>query len=101
MKVVEFTISDSVTWLDESGVTEAKSSGPGGMGGPGGGQMPQGKGNPGDMFSDLDEERREKVQSIMEQQRDGTITREEAQEQLAELGVELPQRGVLQEQSEQ
>ncbi|MFY0760822.1 carbohydrate-binding domain-containing protein [Metabacillus dongyingensis] len=92
-KVVEFTISDSVTWLDEAGITTAKSSGPGGMGGPGGGQMPQGKGNPWDMFSDLDEETREKVQSIMEQQRDGTITREEAQEQLAELGVEFPQRG--------
>jgi hypothetical protein len=45
------------------------------------------------MFSDLDEETREKVQSIMEQQRDGNITREEAQEQLAELGVEFPQRG--------
>ena len=42
-KVVEFTISDTVTWLDESGITTAKTSGPGGMGGPGG------KGAHGDM----------------------------------------------------
>lgn len=34
-KVVEFTISDVVTWLNESGVTEAQ-SGMGGMGGRGG-----------------------------------------------------------------
>lgn len=40
-KVVEFTISESVTWLDESGVTTARSSGPGGQGGPGGGQRPE------------------------------------------------------------
>jgi len=40
-KVVQFTISESVTWLDESGVTTAKSSGPGGQGGPGGGQRPE------------------------------------------------------------
>jgi hypothetical protein len=31
-KVVEFTIKDSVTWLNETGVTTAKSSGPGGQG---------------------------------------------------------------------
>ena len=35
-KIVEFTISDTVTWLDESGITTAKTPGPGGMGGPGG-----------------------------------------------------------------
>ncbi len=87
-KVVEFTISDSVTWLDETGVTEAKSSGQGGMGGPGGGQRPEGT-RP-DMFSDLDEETKEKAERIMEQQREGSITMEEAQEQLEELGVEIP-----------
>jgi hypothetical protein len=97
-QVVEFTTSESVTWLDESGVTTAKSSGPGGMGRPGGmgvpgeGQMPPEQGNPGGMFADLSESTREKVQIIMEQQRDGTITMEEAQKQLAELGVELPER---------
>ncbi|WP_335534308.1 carbohydrate-binding domain-containing protein [Neobacillus niacini] len=38
--VVEFTISDLVTWLNESGVTTASSSGPGGGGMRGGGQRP-------------------------------------------------------------
>ncbi|MDF2671829.1 MAG: dockerin type 1 [Clostridiales bacterium] len=42
-KVVEFTISTSVTWLSESGVTEAGSSGPGGGNKPGFGGGP-GKG---------------------------------------------------------
>lgn len=111
-QVVEFTTSDTITWLDESGVTTAKSSGPGmggpggmgepgEMGGPGDGQMPPGNGKPGDMFADLDESTRQKVQSIMEQQRDGSITMEEAQAQLEELGVELPQRREPQEQAEQ
>jgi len=40
-KVVEFSITNSVTWLNEAGVTTAKSSGPGGQGNPGirGGQI--------------------------------------------------------------
>lgn len=42
-KVVEFTISDVVTWLNESGVTEAQ-SGMGGMGGRGGGGGMRGDG---------------------------------------------------------
>ncbi|MFJ5763556.1 carbohydrate-binding domain-containing protein [Neobacillus sp. NPDC093182] len=39
-KVVEFTISDSETWLNESGVTTVSSGGPGGGGMRGGGQRP-------------------------------------------------------------
>ncbi|WP_458414788.1 carbohydrate-binding domain-containing protein [Schinkia sp. CFF1] len=78
-KIVDFTISDSVTWLNESGVTTARSHGPGG--------------NPGDMFKNLDEATREKVKTIMEQERAGTITREEAQKKMAELGVEMPNKG--------
>ncbi|HWK23623.1 MAG TPA: carbohydrate-binding domain-containing protein [Ureibacillus sp.] len=89
---VEFTLSDTVTWLNESGITEATANEFGGMGGPGGVG-----GNSGDMFSDLDDETREKVQGIMEQQRTGTITQEEAQAQLAELGVELPTGGQMQQ----
>lgn len=86
--VVEFSIANTITWLDEKGVTEAQTMGHGGgMGGPGSGGAP---GNREDMFSDLDDETREKVQSIMEQQRNGTITQEEAQAQLEELGVEFP-----------
>ena len=94
-KVVDFTLSETVTWLNESGVTEAVANGPGGGGGaPGSGdQARPDMGNRDDMFSDLDEETMQKVQEIMEQQRNGTITQEEAQEQLTELGVEMPQRG--------
>ncbi|MEH6991455.1 carbohydrate-binding domain-containing protein [Neobacillus drentensis] len=86
-KVVEFKIADFVTWLNESGITTAQSGGPGGGGR--GGQAPMDGGNRGDMFSNLDEESRTKAQEIMEKERAGTITREEAQAQLAELGVEF------------
>ncbi|WP_057759852.1 carbohydrate-binding domain-containing protein [Cytobacillus praedii] len=95
-KVVEFTISNSVTWLNESGITAGRSAHPGGQGGPGGnagGQKRPEMGNSGGMFGDLDEETREKVQAIMEQERAGTLTREEAQTQLQELGVEFPGPG--------
>ncbi|WP_046176244.1 carbohydrate-binding domain-containing protein [Domibacillus indicus] len=95
-KVVEFTISDAVTWVNESGVTEAGSTG----GGPGvepGVGRGEGKGG---MFADLNEETREKVQSIMEKERSGTITSEEAQQQLADLGVEMPQGRGMQEQNQ-
>ncbi|MDM5330005.1 carbohydrate-binding domain-containing protein [Neobacillus sp. CF12] len=87
-KVVEFTIADTVTWLNESGITTAQSGGP--CGGGRGGQAPQDGGNRADMFSNLDEATRTKAQEIMEKERAGTITREEAQAQLAELGVDFP-----------
>ncbi|MFJ7978350.1 carbohydrate-binding domain-containing protein [Peribacillus sp. NPDC096379] len=45
-KVVEFTISDTVTWLNESGITTAKTSGPGGMGAPEGMKRPEGMKDP-------------------------------------------------------
>ncbi|KEF37855.1 protein of unknown function (DUF4353) [Schinkia azotoformans MEV2011] len=93
-KVVDFTISDSVTWLNETGITTASSHGPGGFNPSGGQNRPGGPGdNPGDMFKDLDEATMEKVRSIMDQERAGSITREEAQAQLTELGVEFPKRG--------
>jgi len=93
-KVVEFKISDSVTWLDESGITTAKSEfGPGGMGNPGDRPArPEGGTPPDDMFGDLDDETKEKMQAIMEKERAGTITSEEAQAQLKELGIEFPGR---------
>ncbi|MCM3388340.1 carbohydrate-binding domain-containing protein [Ureibacillus chungkukjangi] len=93
---VEFTVSDTVTWLNESGLTEQGANGFGGMGGPGNAEGNPG-GSRGDMFADLDEETRQKVQSIMDQQRNGTISQEEAQEQLSELGVELPFGGQMKE----
>jgi hypothetical protein len=81
-KVVEFTIEDSVTWLNESGITTPASNGPGG-GGPGGG------GNRGDMFSNLDDDTKAKAEGIMEKERAGTITREDAQAQLKDLGIDF------------
>ncbi|ULL19329.1 carbohydrate-binding domain-containing protein [Paenibacillus sp. H1-7] len=48
-KTVEFTVANITTWLNESGVTTARSGGPGGLGGgpgggPGGGARPNGQG---------------------------------------------------------
>ncbi|WP_226668807.1 carbohydrate-binding domain-containing protein [Metabacillus litoralis] len=96
-KVLDFTLSTSVTWLNESGITTAHSSGGPGVGGfnsSGEGHMgvPE-RGNMTDIFQDLDEGTIEKVQAIMDQERAGTITREEAQVQLEELGVELSRGG--------
>lgn len=50
-----------------------------------GGHSPQG-----DFLANLDDATKEKAQAILDQEKDGTITREEAQIQLAELGEELP-----------
>ncbi|QVY62391.1 carbohydrate-binding domain-containing protein [Cytobacillus gottheilii] len=122
-KLVEFTTSDTITWINESGVTEANSGGfggggaRGGLGAPGeqtaetdtsgeqvvpgdgegapnpdGSGIRPGGGMPNDLFGDLDEETQQKVQEIMEQEQGGTITREEAQSQLAELGIDMPMR---------
>ncbi|WP_407269954.1 carbohydrate-binding domain-containing protein [Radiobacillus sp. PE A8.2] len=103
-KVVDFTISETVTWLNESGITTG--GGAGGFGGAGapaggangipadGGQRPARDGADGaGMLSDMDQETREQVEAIMEQQRNGTINQEEAQAQLAELGVDFPIMG--------
>ena len=42
-KIVDFTVSESVTWLNESGITTKGSSRPGGEPMPKGGQMPSGE----------------------------------------------------------
>ncbi|MEH7747940.1 hypothetical protein V7659_23405 [Neobacillus drentensis] len=81
-KVVNFKIEDSVTWLNESGTTTPASNGPGG--GPDGG-----RGNRADMFSNLDENTKARAEDIMEKERAGTITREEAQAHLKELGIDF------------
>ncbi|GEM_PF-336837 len=98
--VVTAKLADSVTWLDESGVTEARSGMPGGMG-PGrmdgqdpGGQGPDGGKGPGDMMEGLDDSQKEQVRAIMEKERSGELTREEAEKQLAALGITLPQKPV-------
>ncbi|MFJ7731670.1 hypothetical protein ACIQXF_07215, partial [Lysinibacillus sp. NPDC097231] len=41
-------------------------------------------------FANLDDETKTKVQEIMKQQKDGSLTQEEANTQLKELGVSLP-----------
>lgn len=47
----------------------------------------------GERFANLDEATKEKAQAIMDKVKDGSLTREDAQKQLAELGVQLPARG--------
>lgn len=86
-KVVEFTISETVIWLNESGVT----TGSGGFGGGGMGCQKPDRGDSrniegvtppemdirgGGMFEGLDEETQAALQEIIEQQQNGTITRE-------------------------
>jgi len=54
----------------------------------------QGKGNRhGNPFADLDEETQTQAKAIMDELKDGTLTKEEAQTQLQALGIELPEMG--------
>ena len=56
--------------------------------------LPIGRGGMhGSLFANLDDATKEKVQAIMEKVKDGSLTREDAQKQLSELGVEAPVRG--------
>ncbi|MBZ5753843.1 hypothetical protein [Metabacillus rhizolycopersici] len=50
------------------------------------------KGGHGNMFAGLDDATKEKAEAIVEQLKNDSITQEEAQAQLADLGVELPER---------
>ena len=93
-KILDFTITEQITWLDESGVTEAGSLGADGgpAGGGFGGTPPEGGAGGMPPGTGMDEEIMEKMEAIREQQMNGTITEEEAQEQMAELGIEMPER---------
>ncbi|MGG0718505.1 carbohydrate-binding domain-containing protein [Robertmurraya massiliosenegalensis] len=108
--VVDFKIAETITWLNETGITTANTGGPGRQAPEGGGRpnfdgsqtpengtAPEGKRPDGfapeGMFTELDDETKEQVEEIMKQQREGSITREEAQAQLAELGIEMPSMG--------
>jgi hypothetical protein len=51
------------------------------------------KGGKGKFLDNLDEATKSKVQVIFENERAGTITREEAKTKLSALGVKLPERG--------
>jgi ribonuclease BN (tRNA processing enzyme) len=52
-----------------------------------------GKGKKADIFANLDDETKTKVEVIIEKEKAGTITHEEAKAELQELGVTLPERG--------
>jgi hypothetical protein len=52
------------------------------------------RGIPDDMFANLEEEAKAQAQKIIEQVNEGTLTMEEAEQQLAELGVEFMGRGI-------
>ena len=43
-----------------------------------------------DMFGNLSDEDRQKLDAIMEKQKKGEITQEEATQQLNEIGIQLP-----------
>ena len=44
------------------------------------------------MFAGLDEQAKEKAKSILEQEKSGKLTREQAKEELTKLGVKFPKR---------
>ncbi|TKI99727.1 hypothetical protein FC699_00185, partial [Bacillus wiedmannii] len=46
-----------------------------------------------DMFAGLDDQAKEKAKSILEQEKSGKLTREQAQEELTKLGVKFPEKG--------
>lgn len=50
------------------------------------------KGGKGDLFADLDADTKMKAEAIMKKAKEGTLTFEEAQTQLKDLGVTLPDR---------
>ncbi|MFJ8355411.1 hypothetical protein ACIQ69_18870, partial [Bacillus paramycoides] len=50
------------------------------------------KGNHKDMFAGLDEATKAKAKSILEQEKSGKLTREQAKEELTKLGVKLPEK---------
>ncbi|QMT16835.1 carbohydrate-binding domain-containing protein [Planococcus maritimus] len=92
-EVLSFVQEEIATWLNEDGITEAapEHGGGGGAGGPGGdGQSgpPQGA----NLMEQLDEETALQVEEIRAQLEAGTLTEEQAQTALAELGIELPMR---------
>lgn len=112
-KMVDFTLTETVTWLDENGVTEAAAGGMGPGGGFGGGtppasgnftpptetgEMPSGEGsgrpegNMGGVFENLDEATRAKAQEIVQQMMNGTLTQDEAATKMKEIGIEMPSK---------
>lgn len=62
------------------------------------GQKPDGqppsdtKSGRGELFEGIEESLKKEAMAILEKERSGELTEEQAQQQLAELGVEIPQR---------
>lgn len=81
MKADTITFDEAQTQLKELGVTLPDRADKGDRGGKG------------DLFADLDTDTKAKAEAIMEKAKAGTITFEEAQTQLKELGVTLPDKG--------
>lgn len=89
VKIADFTIKEATTWLNETGVTTGASGRPRGGFNPGAEpERPQGQG----MFDNLDEETKQEVQEILKQMREGTISQEEADQQLQALGIAVPEQ---------
>lgn len=81
MKAGTITFEEAQTQLKELGVTLPDRAEKGG------------RGDKGDLFADLDADTKAKAEAIMEKAKEGTITFEETQTQLEELGVTLPDKG--------
>ena len=80
MKAGTITFEEAQTQLKDLGVTLPDRAGKGDRGGKG------------DLFADLDADTKTKAEAIMKKAKEGTITFEEAQTQLKDLGVTLPDR---------
>lgn len=91
-EVLSFVQEETATWLNEDGITEAApehaGAGGAGVGGDRQGGPPQGA-NP---MEQLDEETALQVEEILAQLEAGTLTEEQAQAAMAELGIEVPMR---------
>ncbi|MCM3791294.1 hypothetical protein M3221_23450 [Domibacillus indicus] len=77
MKADTITFEEAQTQLKELGVTLPDKAE---------------RGDRGNLFADLDMDTKAKVEAIMDKEKAGTITLEEAQTQLKELGVTLPDK---------
>ncbi len=93
-ELLSFVQEETATWLNEEGITEAApehaggGAGGAGAGGDRQGGPPQGV-NP---MEQLDEETALQAEEILAQLEAGTLTEEQAQAAMAELGIEVPMR---------
>ncbi|MFB1082564.1 carbohydrate-binding domain-containing protein [Jeotgalibacillus sp. JSM ZJ347] len=99
-EILSFVQEETATWLNENGITEASPEHAGGPAGQGGrpklepGTVPGNAGGPAgtSMREELDEETTEQIDAILSQLADGSLTQEEAEAALEELGIRTPIR---------